>query len=88
MRIGAGDLGQRTSIKTGDELEVLGEQFNSMAAQLERSYATLERRVQERTHELELANVAKSRFVAAASHDLRQPLHALGLFVAELRRRA
>jgi signal transduction histidine kinase len=85
MKIGAGDLGQRISIKTGDELEVLGEQFNSMAAQLERSYATLDRRVQERTHELELANLAKSRFLAAASHDLRQPLHALGLFVAQLR---
>src|SRR5262245_17916736 len=84
-RIGGGDLGERISIKTGDELEVLGEQFNSMAAQLERSYATLERRVQERTHELELANMAKSRFLAAASHDLRQPLHALGLFVAQLR---
>src|SRR5262249_39097119 len=27
----------------------------------------------------------KSRFLAAASHDLRQPLHALGLFVAQLR---
>lgn len=26
------------------------------------------------------ANIAKSRFLAAASHDLRQPLHALGLF--------
>jgi len=30
------------------------------------------------------ANVAKSRFLAAASHDLRQPLHALGLFVQSL----
>jgi protein-histidine pros-kinase len=30
------------------------------------------------------ANRAKSRFLAAASHDLRQPMHALGLFVAEL----
>ncbi|MFM2068504.1 MAG: hypothetical protein RLZZ584_3413, partial [Pseudomonadota bacterium] len=29
----------------------------------------------------------KSRFVAAASHDLRQPMHALGLFVATLERR-
>ena len=84
-KIGGGDLGQRISIKTGDELEVLGEQFNSMAVQLEQSYATLERRVQERTRELELANMAKSRFLAAASHDLRQPLHALGLFVAQLR---
>src|SRR5215510_13945176 len=86
-RIGRGDLGQRISIGTGDELEALGEQFNSMAEQLERSYGTLERKVQERTHQLELANLAKSRFLATASHDLRQPLHALGLFVAELRAR-
>ncbi len=33
----------------------------------------------------EQANRAKSRFLAAASHDLRQPLHALGLFVDALR---
>ncbi|OQW88330.1 MAG: hypothetical protein BWK72_08550 [Rhodoferax ferrireducens] len=32
----------------------------------------------------EAASVAKSRFLAAASHDLRQPAHALGLFVARL----
>ena len=84
-RIGGGDLGQRISIKSGDELEALGDQFNRMASQLQESYATLERKVEERTHDLELANSAKSRFLAAASHDLRQPLHALGLFVAELR---
>src|SRR5262245_60332421 len=71
-RIGGGALHQRISIRTGDELEALGEQFNSMAEQLERSYGTLERKVQERTHQLELANLAKSRFLAAASHDLRQ----------------
>ncbi len=35
----------------------------------------------------EEANVAKSKFLAAASHDLRQPLHALGLFVAALENR-
>lgn len=34
------------------------------------------------------ATQAKSRFIAAAAHDLRQPLHALGLFVGALRRRA
>lgn len=33
----------------------------------------------------EQASLAKSRFLAAASHDLRQPLHALGLFSASLR---
>lgn len=40
--------------------------------------------LQARTRELGEANRAKSRFIAAASHDLRQPLHALGLFVDRL----
>lgn len=34
--------------------------------------------------EAEQANAAKTRFLAAASHDLRQPIHALNLFFAEL----
>ncbi len=33
----------------------------------------------------EQANIAKSSFLAAASHDLRQPVHALGLFAGALR---
>lgn len=52
---------------------------------LRRAQIGLEHNVAERTQELELANAAKSRFLAMASHDLRQPLHALGLFVAQLR---
>ena len=59
---------------------------------LRRAQIELERKVAERTQqlelanaELELANAAKSRFLAMASHDLRQPLHALGPFVAQLR---
>lgn len=86
-QIGDGDLTKRIVIETGDELEALGNQFNSMAMQLQESYATLERKVEERTRQLEIANQAKSRFLATASHDLRQPLHALGLFVAQLRGR-
>jgi two-component system, sensor histidine kinase len=35
-------------------------------------------------YKAEKANTDKSRFLAAASHDLRQPLHALGLFVENL----
>ena len=35
----------------------------------------------------ETANLAKSSFLAAASHDLRQPVHALGLFIGALRQR-
>ena len=38
--------------------------------------------------EAEIANRAKTRFFAAASHDLRQPLHAMGLFAEALRQRA
>jgi len=34
--------------------------------------------------EAEQASIAKSRFFAAASHDLRQPLHSLGLFTSAL----
>jgi len=84
-RIGAGALDHRIDIRTGDELEALGEQLNDMAAKLQGSYATLERKVDERTQQLHAANLSKSRFLAAASHDLRQPLHALNLFAAQLR---
>src|SRR5256884_198768 len=51
-RIGAGDLGQRISIKTGDELEGLADQFNEMAGKLEESYSGLEHKVEQRTEEL------------------------------------
>ncbi len=51
-RIGAGDLAHRIEVRTGDELEALGDEFNRTAAQLQESYATLERRVAERTRDL------------------------------------
>jgi signal transduction histidine kinase/CheY-like chemotaxis protein/HPt (histidine-containing phosphotransfer) domain-containing protein/HAMP domain-containing protein len=55
-RIGAGDLGHRIAVRTGDELEALGDELNKTAGQLQESYATLERRVEERTRELADAN--------------------------------
>ena len=67
VQIGHGDLTQRIAIKTNDELQALGQQFNYMAARLQELYATLEHKVEERTHQLEVANLAKSRFLAAAS---------------------
>jgi signal transduction histidine kinase len=51
-RIGGGDLSQRISIKSGDELEALADQFNDMAGRLQDSYADLEKKVEVRTHEL------------------------------------
>jgi signal transduction histidine kinase/CheY-like chemotaxis protein len=54
---------------------------SALAIQNARLFAEIEKK----SRQLELANTAKSRFLAMASHDLRQPLHALGLFAAQLR---
>lgn len=68
-------------------------QMADMTAALEVSHDSLAEKVRQATRELanektaaELANKAKSRFLAAASHDLRQPMHALSLFAADLQR--
>jgi signal transduction histidine kinase len=52
QRIGAGELGGKIDVKTGDELETLAAEFNNMSSRLEESYANLERKVEERTREL------------------------------------
>jgi Na+/proline symporter/signal transduction histidine kinase/CheY-like chemotaxis protein len=68
------------------------------AEALERSNETLERRVRERTEELtrlnaalarakgeaDAANISKTKFLAAASHDILQPLNAARLYVTSL----
>lgn len=54
--IGRGVLDHHISIHTGDELEELASEFNNMAEQLHKSYATLEMEVAKRTSELEDAN--------------------------------
>ncbi|MFZ0989735.1 MAG: GAF domain-containing protein, partial [Xanthobacteraceae bacterium] len=51
-RIGSGDLGQRITIKTGDEVEALANKFNDMAGKLQESYVDLENKVEQRTAEL------------------------------------
>ena len=53
--------------------------------EVERFNAELEHRVEQRTLALQAANAAKTRFLAAASHDLRQPVAAIGLMVSLLR---
>jgi len=52
QRLGAGELDYRLNIKTGDEIEQLAEEFNSMAARLSELYASLEQKVADRTAEL------------------------------------
>jgi len=46
---------------------------------------TLEQRVAERSHEAEVAQQSKTRFLAAISHDVLQPLNAARLFASALR---
>ena len=50
--IGAGELGHRIELRTGDELQALGDEFNRAASRLQESYAGLEQKVAERTGEL------------------------------------
>ncbi|MGQ0522487.1 MAG: cache domain-containing protein, partial [Betaproteobacteria bacterium] len=74
--IGAGDLGHRIELRTGDELEALGTEFNRAAARLQESYAGLEQKVAERTDELS-RSVAELRALgevgAAVSSSLDLP---------------
>jgi signal transduction histidine kinase len=77
-----------------NEIGDLVRNFNALLAEVEsgrrslqRQHDELEHLVAARTAELlaakdsaDSANAAKSRFLAAASHDLRQPIHAMSLF--------
>ena len=58
--------------------------YTLVAAAFNHARNRFEAQLQQRRSLAEAANRAKSRFLAAASHDLRQPAHALGLFVARL----
>jgi histidine kinase len=68
--------------------------YKTAARDLRNLATTLEHRIEERTHDLEaakaeaeLANRSKTRFVAAAVHDLLQPLNAARMYVGVLRGR-
>lgn len=88
-----GTLGLRLAPSSGGHLRRLEEGFNSMVDSLQQHRQELESKIRAATAELarerddaQRSSLAKSRFLAAASHDLRQPLAALSLFVADLER--
>jgi signal transduction histidine kinase len=92
-RIGAGETQVRIEPNDIKVFDRLARDLNLMAARLEFSQRDMEQRVLAATFALreqkdaaEKANSAKSRFLAAASHDLRQPMHALSLLVSAAQR--
>ena len=85
-RLGAGEE-VSVALEGTAEMRRLQHGFNEAARALADSWRLLQSRINHATAELESKNIqlqvasqAKTRLLAAASHDLRQPLHALTLF--------
>ncbi|HYR44173.1 MAG TPA: ATP-binding protein [Terriglobia bacterium] len=78
-----GRLDHRLRIDSGDEIELLSKQFNSMASKLQESYQTLEKKVEERTSELKKSQetmvqqekmVGIGQLAAGIAHEMNTPL--------------
>ena len=69
-----------TSLRNRFENEALAHALAAQNAALDQAWSAAERA----RRDAEFANRSKTQFFAAASHDLRQPLHALGLFAEAL----
>ena len=91
QEIAQGKFNQTINVSTGDELEELAGQFNSMATQLRASYQNLERKVADRTRELAALNTIAASVNESLDLDqtlnraLDEMLHLLKMEVGEIR---
>ena len=75
-----GDFTVRATLPSAhfrNEITELNLAFNDMACDLKELYQNLETKVLERTKDLEVANGAKSSFLASMSHEIRTPLNGI-----------
>ncbi|QTP60185.1 PAS domain-containing protein [Billgrantia antri] len=73
------NLEQRVRERTGELTQVNGQLREEIAER-----AAIEQRLREAKAEAEAANLSKTKFLAAVSHDLLQPLNAARLFIGAL----
>ena len=71
------DYSVRAGKHGDDELGMLTDAFNHMLTQIQEQNEFLEKRVRERTSELESANAELEAFCSSAAHDLRTPLRTI-----------
>lgn len=74
---------ERELMTRGDELGMVSRSFNKLKHDL----SAQDKNLRIAKEEAEKANRAKSQFLAAASHDLRQPLHAMQMYTTVLKQK-